>query len=233
MSARVLQTLQMSLLGGIHGTSTRSQGHPCSCAYFKHSNCSPKATYSHVISSQGHPFSCKYFKALQVSIRGRNTARPLVPRTPALARVLQTLQVSLQGGLRALHATSSRRNSFISSRRSRRCPDVCDASSRPRPNRPFAAAPNARRGMSSAPMSRSHSFVSRGRPESSASRGASRSEARFSSRSDDAAAMEASSKSDTRRRAPASRERFSRRETASLARSLARSSEGAPARDRG
>ena len=154
----------------------------------------------HVHSSQGHPRSCKYFK---------HSKCPFSAASSHFSQPFAQLFLFV--------------SSFSEVPRFLRRVVASSSSS-------FAPAPNARRGMSSAPMS-CFSFVSRGRPESSASRGASRSEARFSSRSDDAAAMEASSKSDTRKRAPASRVRFSRRETASLARSLARSSEGAPARD--
>ena len=80
------------------------QGHPCSCAYFKHSKCPYPAASAHVDSFQRHPCSCAYFKQSKFP-PGRHTARLPVPRTPVLARVLQTLQMSILGGLQ--HVSSS------------------------------------------------------------------------------------------------------------------------------
>ena len=45
---RVLQTLQLSTPGGTLHVSS-SQGHPFSCAYFKHSKCPFSAAYAHVV----------------------------------------------------------------------------------------------------------------------------------------------------------------------------------------
>jgi hypothetical protein len=75
-----------------------SQGHPRSCAYFKHSKCPYLAAYQHVFASQGHPCSCAYFKHSKCPFLAAS-ARLLVPRTPALVRVLQTLQLSILGGI--------------------------------------------------------------------------------------------------------------------------------------
>ena len=97
MLVRVLQTLQMSILGG-YVARPSSQGHPCSRAYFKHSNCPFTAAYSHVSSSQGHPCSRAYFKHSKCPFAAASRTS-LVPRTPVLVRVLQTLQMSVLGGI--------------------------------------------------------------------------------------------------------------------------------------
>ena len=117
--ARVLQTLQVS----IQAASARpsSQGHPFSCAYFKHSKC-PLGGIIARLASQGHPARARTqtskcpFQAAQARPSSKDTrsrartsntpnvhsggimARILVPRTPVLVRVLQTLQMSTIGG---------------------------------------------------------------------------------------------------------------------------------------
>ena len=70
---RVLQTLQMSMPGGIHAR--------------------------HLVPRT--PVLVRVLQTLQMSILGGIHARPLVPRTPVLVRVLQTLQMSIPGGIRA------------------------------------------------------------------------------------------------------------------------------------
>ena len=199
MLVRVLQTLQMSIHRRHTRTSTRPKDTRARARTSNISKCPFEAASQHVLSSQGHPCSCKYFKHSKCPF---SAALPHVSQPFAQLFLFVSSFSEVPRFLRRVVASSS---SSFAPRQTRVA--VCRA------------------------LPCRFSFVSRGRPESSASRGASRSDARFSSRSDDAAAMEASSKSDTRKRAPASRVRFSRRETASLARSLARSSEGAPARD--
>ena len=121
--ARVLQTLQMSIHGGILHVHS-FQGHPCSCAYFKHSKCPfrrhsctstrPKDTRARARTSNtpnvhsGGILHVPRPKDTRARARTSNTpnvhsrrhpARLLVPRTPVLARVLQTLQMSILGGI--------------------------------------------------------------------------------------------------------------------------------------
>jgi len=70
---RVLQTLQLSILGGIPARRLV-----------------PRT-----------PVLVRVLQTLQMSILGGIPARLLVPRTPALVRVLQTLQMSITGGFHA------------------------------------------------------------------------------------------------------------------------------------
>ena len=131
--ARVLQTLQMSLLGGSSSTSSR-----------------PKR----------HPFLAQVLQTLQMSLLGGTRARQLAPRTPVLVRGTSTNTPNVHSKRHKStyrnhsrsHSFFSRRSfravrvvfsSFFASRRSRRCPDFFDAASRRRP-RP-SPAPTARR----------------------------------------------------------------------------------------
>ena len=100
---RVLQTLQMSMSGGIAHVSS-SQGHPCSCAYFKHSKC-PFRRHMARLFVPRTPVLVRVLQTLQLSIRSGLPAHVLhaFPRTPVLARVLQTLQMSIPGGMLHVH----------------------------------------------------------------------------------------------------------------------------------
>ena len=76
-----------------------SQAHPRSCAYFKHSNCPFPAAFAHVRSVQGHPFSCAYFKHSKCPSRRHSSHVSSSQGHPLLVRVLQTLQMSIHGGI--------------------------------------------------------------------------------------------------------------------------------------
>ena len=116
---RVLQTLQMSIHGGIPPVRTsrlhvraHSQGHPFSRAYFKQSKCPrsrPTPVLVRVPTSNVHrrqrplvPRTPVLARVLanspSVHSRRHHAHVASVPRTPVLARVLQTVQMSIPGG---------------------------------------------------------------------------------------------------------------------------------------
>ena len=121
---RVLQTLQMSIGRQSHVHS--SQGHPFSCAYFKHPNvhsaasrtsaCSKdtrsraRTSNSPSVHSRRHTRTSPRSKDTRARARtsntpnvraGRHSGTSPVPITPVLVRVLQHLQMSIPGGKRA------------------------------------------------------------------------------------------------------------------------------------
>ena len=144
--------------------------------------------------------------------------------TRARAQVLQTLQVSLLGGTRSTYRNLPQ-SSFLSSfsevpRFLRRGVASVVLVLRARADR--ASRRGARSRVVLFPVRFARSL--RNRPRRVARRGVTRASRLGPTRR--RGDREAASKRDARKRAPASRGRFSRRETASLARSLARSSEG-------
>ena len=94
---RVLQTLQMSTIGGTLRTSTRPKD---TRARARTSNTPNVHAWRHTARPlvPRTPVLVRVLQTLQVSTIGGTRARPLVPRTPALVRVLQTLQASTIGG---------------------------------------------------------------------------------------------------------------------------------------
>ena len=97
---RVLQTLQMSILGGRSRTSPRSKD---TRARARTSN-TPTVHSRRQLARRPVPRTpvlVRVLQTLQMSVPGGIRARRLVPTTPVLVRVLQTIQISTEGGIRA------------------------------------------------------------------------------------------------------------------------------------
>ena len=104
MLARVLQTLQMSILGGILARPLVPRT-PVLVRVLQTLQMSILGGIIARLLVPRTPVLVRVLQTLQMSIHGGILARPLVPRTPVLVRVLQTLQMSIQAALS--HVTSS------------------------------------------------------------------------------------------------------------------------------
>ena len=95
MLARVLQTLQMSIIRR-HTARRLAPRTPVLARVLQTLQMSIRAAYSHVHSCPTTPVLARVLQTLQMSVLGGIRARLLVPRTPVLVRVLQTLQMSIR-----------------------------------------------------------------------------------------------------------------------------------------
>ena len=98
--ARVLQTLQMSIFGGIRARILVPRTPVLARVLQTLQMSIPGGILARPLGPRTS-FLVRVLQTLQLSIQGGKSARLLVPRTPVLARVLQTLQMSIRGGIRS------------------------------------------------------------------------------------------------------------------------------------